>query len=146
MADGFDGLVDWAKQITEGLSDSEKRKLTKRLSTKFKQQMRKRIRSQKDPSGAKFIPRKRDQRGRIRRGAMFQRLPRLIKTAYNSSKAEVGFKGLTAQIMQTHQDGGLARPSPNQDPVRYPVRKTVGFSEEDIRIFKDEIEKFMMGD
>ncbi len=146
MANDLQPLETWLKNIAQSLSDSEKRQLSRRIASKLKQIMARRIRSQKDPSGAKFTPRKRDQRGRIRRGALFQRLPRLIKTAYNSSKAEVGFKGRTAKIMEVHQYGLTAKPSRRQDPVRYPVRETVGFSDDDIDVIKKEIEKFMIGD
>ncbi len=146
MANDLQPLETWLNNIAQSLSDNEKRQLSRRIASKLKQQMARRIRSQKDPSGAKFTPRKRDQRGRIRRGALFQRLPRLIKTAYNSSKAEVGFKGRTAKIMETHQYGLTAKPSRMQDPVRYPVRETLGFSDDDIDVIKKEIEKFMIGD
>ncbi len=144
MSDGFDGLEDWLKQISAGLSDSEKRQLTRRLATKLKQQMRKRIRDQRDPSGAKFTPRRRTQRGSIKRGAMFQRLPRMIRTAYSSSHAEVGFSGRTAKVMEVHQYGLVTRPSKNSKPTRYEVRQTLGLSDDDADIIKQTIQDFIL--
>lgn len=149
MKNGFDGLANWVNEITQGLDDNEKRKLTRKLASKLRQHWRQRIRSQKDPDGQTFTPRKnpkkRDQRGRIKRGAMFRRLPKLIKTAYSSNHTELGFHGRTAKIVETHHYGLTAQPSKMQDPVRYPVRELVGFSEDDIQLIKETIREFMSG-
>ena len=137
-------LSVWLKRINEQLSESQKRQITQRIATRLKQSMARRIKSQVAPSGARFTPRKRDHKRSIRRGAMFQRLPGLIKTAYSSTHAEVGFSGRTAKVMEVHQYGKVAKPSPNTRAVAYPVRETVGISPEDEQLIIKEVENFFM--
>ena len=140
--DDFSPLSVWLKRIETQLNDSQKRRLTQRISTKLKQSMARRIKSQVSPSGARFVPRKHDHKRSIRRGAMFQRLPKLIKNVYSSTHAEVGFAGHTATVMEVHQFGKVAKPSPNARAIAYPVRETVGFSPEDEQLIIKEIENF----
>lgn len=140
----FSELSVWLQRIDEQLGDDGKRRLMRQIATKLKQKMAQRIRAQRDPNGAGFIPRKRNHKRAIRRGALFQRLPRMIKTAYSSSHAEVGFAGRTATVMRVHQEGGRAAPAPGQTPVSYPVRQTVGFSSEDEQMIIEEIRNFLM--
>lgn len=75
---------------------------------------------------------------------MFTKTPRLLKTAYSTSHAEIGFAGRMAQIMAVHQYGQVARPSPTVRPVQYAVRETVGFSSEDEQLIIEEFENFFM--
>ena len=144
----FSGLTDWLKRIDEQLDDNAKSQLTQRIATKLKQQWSRRIRSQIDPSGAGFVPRKaksrRYQSQRIKTGAMFIRASRMLKTAYSAHHAEIGFVGRLAQIMAVHQYGQVAKPSPNARAVQYAQRETVGFSSEDEQLIIDEIENFFM--
>lgn len=139
----FSELGVWLQRIEHQLDDDGKRRLMRVIATKAKQKMTQRIRSQRDPNGAGFVPRKRDHVRSIRRGAMFQRLPRMIKTAYSASHAEVGFAGRTATVMRVHQDGGSAAPAKGMPPVRYAVRQTVGWSSEDEQMIIEEMRKFL---
>lgn len=146
MSDNFDELNPWLERINQQLDDGQKRRLNRRLATKLRTAMKRRIRDQKDPSGRKFTPRKRDRVGSIKRGAMFKRLPRMIKTAYSSRHAEVGFGGRTAEVMKVHQYGQTIKPSENASPTRYPVRETVGFSDDDKELIMNEIKEFLLND
>ena len=136
-------LVEWLHRIELNLDDAQKRKLMQRIATKLKRSMTQRIRAQQNPDGGHFVPRKCDHQRAIRRGAMFQRLPRMIKTAYSSTHAEVGFSGRTARVMSVHQYGLTAQPSPKTRAVNYPVRETVGFSPADEQIIISEIRNFL---
>ncbi len=144
----FSGLTDWLQRIDTQLDDGQKQALMRRITTRLKQQWSQRIRSQVDPSGAGFIPRKakgRKFRGkRVKTGAMFTRASRMLKTAYSTHHAEIGFAGRMAQIMAVHQYGQVARPSPTVRPVQYAVRETVGFSSEDEQLILEEFENFFM--
>lgn len=144
----FSGLTDWLQRIETQLDDGQKQALMRRIATRLRQQWSQRIRSQVDPSGAGFIPRKakgRKFRGkRVKTGAMFTKAPRLLKTAYSTSHAEIGFAGRMAAIMAVHQYGQVARPSPTVRPVQYAVRETVGFSSEDEQLIIEEFENFFM--
>ena len=144
----FSGLTDWLQRIDTQLDDGQKQALMRRITTRLKQQWSQRIRSQVDPSGAGFIPRKAKGRKfrskRVKTGAMFTKTPRLLKTAYSTSHAEIGFAGRMAAIMAVHQYGQVARPSPTVRPVQYAVRETVGFSSEDEQLIIEEFENFFM--
>jgi len=144
----FSGLSDWLQRIDDQLDDNGKSRLMQRISTKIKQKWSQRIRSQRDPSGAGFVPRKakpRKFRGkRVKTGAMFTKAHRQLKTAYSSNHAEIGFAGRLAAIMAVHQYGQVAQPSPNARAVQYAVRETVGFSSEDEQLIIEEFENFFM--
>ena len=144
----FSGLTDWLQRIDTQLDDGQKQALMRRITTRLRQQWSQRIRSQVDPSGAGFIPRKAKGRKfrskRVKTGAMFTKTPRLLKTAYSTSHAEIGFAGRMAAIMAVHQYGQVARPSPTVRPVQYAVRETVGFSAEDEQLIIEEFEQFFM--
>lgn len=136
----FSGLSDWLQQVADCVDDDGRRKLTQRISQKAKRAMTQRIAAQTDPSAAKFVPRKRNHARANRRGPLFQRLTRQIKTSYDSNKAEVGFSGRTATVMKVHQYGQSVQPSPNARAVNYPVRETVGWSQADEAMIIDEIQ------
>lgn len=144
----FSGLTEWLRRIDEQLDEGQKQALMRRIATRIKQQWSQRIRSQVDPSGAGFVPRKAKPRRflrqyrRIKTGAMFTKTPRLLKTAYSPNHAEIGFAGRMAAIMAVHQYGQVAKPSLNARAVQYAVRETVGFSPEDEQIIIEEFEQF----
>ena len=146
MSDNFDELGPWIDRIAQQLNASQTRKLNQRLSTKLRTALKRRIAAQKDPDGRKFTPRKRSQRGSIRSGAMFKRLPKMVKTAYSSSHAEIGFSGRTAEVMKVHQYGKTIKPSEDSKATRYPIRETVGWSDEDKKLIINEIKDFLLNE
>lgn len=146
MSDNFDELASWLERINQQLDANQKRKLNRRISTKMRTAWKRRIKAQKDPDGRKFTPRKRDQAGSIRRGAMFKRLPKMLKTAYSSRHAEIGFSGRTAEVMKVHQFGQTIKPNENSKPTRYPVRETIGWSDDDKKLIINEIKDFLLED
>lgn len=146
MTDNFDELTTWLNRINQQLSPQQKTRLNRQISIKMRTVWKRRIKAQKDPDGKRFAPRKRDQAGSIKRGAMFQRLPKMLKTAYSSKHAEIGFAGRTAEVVAVHQYGKTIKPNPNSKPTRYPVRKTIGWSDDDIELIIDEIREFLLNE
>lgn len=146
MSDNFAELAPWLERIAQQLNDGQKRTLNRRLSTKLRANLKRRLAAQTDPDGRRFTPRKRNQIGSIRSGAMFKRLPKMIKTAYSSSHAEVGFSGRTAEVMAVHQYGKTIKPSANARATRYAIRETVGWSDDDKQIIIDEIKEFLLNE
>ena len=144
MTDNFDELAPWLNRINQQLSPQQKTRLNRQISTKMRIVWKRRIKAQKDPDGKRFTPRKRDQVGSISRGAMFQRLPKMLKTAYSSKHAEIGFAGRTAEVMAVHQYGKTIKPNPKSKPTRYPVRKTIGWSDDDKELIINEIKDFLL--
>lgn len=126
MANDLSALSAWIGELTEHFDERQRRILTRKISQAVKKNWAKRIRNQQNPNGARFAPRRNRNRG-----AMFRHAPRMLKTAYNADKAEIGFDGRYAKIMEVHQYGQTIQPSDNARATTYDVRETVGFSVED---------------
>ncbi|MEF9955620.1 MAG: phage virion morphogenesis protein [Acinetobacter sp.] len=140
----FSALNHWLDDLALSLSPAEMRMLMRVIAQGLRTRMRDRIKQQQNPDGTKFIPRKRDQIGNIRRtGAMFQRINAYIKTDYSKDHAAVGFSHSTAKIARIHQHGLTRRPSPISKPVAYAKRELVGFSDDDVSWIKTTILDFM---
>lgn len=137
-------LSNWLDNLALSLSPSERRNLLRILSNGLRTRMRDRIKQQRDPDGFRFIPRKRDQIGNIRRqGALFQRLGRHMRTKYSANHSAVGFSGRTGFIAKVHQEGLTQRPKKNANLIAYPKRKTVGFSDDDVKWIEQAILIFL---
>ncbi|ATU46266.1 phage virion morphogenesis protein [Acinetobacter junii] len=142
--DAINGLNHWLDQITLLLEPSQRRELMRRLAQGLRVRFRERIKQQRDPNGNRFIPRKRDQIGNIKRqGAMFKSIGKELKTEYSENHAAVGFGGRTGFVASVHQEGKSIRPSKYAKTTRYPIRKTIGFSQDDQEWIKSEIQKFL---
>lgn len=142
--DAINGLNHWLDQITLLLEPSQRRELMRRLAEGLRVRFRERIKQQRDPNGNRFIPRKRDQIGNIKRqGAMFKSIGKQLKTEYSENHAAVGFGGRTGFVASVHQEGKSIRPSKYAKTTRYPIRKTIGFSQDDQEWIKSEIQKFL---
>lgn len=136
-------LQDWLNTIGQSISPDQRKRLMQKIAQGLRLRTRQRIASQREPSGQAFIPRKRNQRGRIRRDAMFAKLPKKLKTEYSSDHAAVGLKGRDAQVARVHQLGLSDRPNRRQNPIRYPVRELVGFSDDDRAWVAQQIQEFI---
>lgn len=142
--DAIVGLNHWLDQIALRLEPGQRRELMRRLAQGLRVRHRDRIKQQRDPNGYRFIPRKRNQIGRIKRqGALFQNIGKQLKTEYSSDHAAVGFGGRTAFVAKVHQEGENIKPSKNTKPTQYPIRELVGFSKDDIKWIKEQISNFI---
>ena len=137
------GLREWLDGLALSLAPAESKQLMQSLAQGLRVRTRQRINTQRDPDGNRFIPRKRDQLGRIRREAMFNKLPRQLKTQYSSEHAAVGLAGRNAFIARVHQYGLNDRPSRNTQPVRYARRELLGFSTDDQTWAMQQIQEFI---
>lgn len=143
--DAINGLNHWLDQITLLLEPSQRRELMRRLGQGLRVRFRDRIKQQRDPNGNRFIPRKRDQIGNIKRqGAMFQNIGKQLKTEYSENHVSVGFGGRTGFVASVHQEGKSIRPSKNAKPTQYPIRALVGFSQEDEIYIMKTISDFLV--
>ena len=119
------------------------------IITAVRREQLQRIAKQQDPDGNRFAPRARPQQGRQdqRTGPLFQRI-RLIKhTVVQSTESEgvMGFKGRAERIAAVHQHGQMDAPRKGWRPVRYPVRRLLGVSDQTERIVMDALEKHLLG-
>lgn len=138
------GLKHWLDQAELRLEPSQKRKLMQQLATGLRKRFSRRIFQQLDTDNKRFIPRKRQQIGRIKKeGALFKKIGKGLKTEYSDQHAKIGFGGQYANIARVHQEGKTIRPGKLSRPVAYPVRKLVGFSTDDELWITSEIEKFL---
>lgn len=137
------GLRHWLDGLAMSLAPAESKQLMQLLAQGLRVRNRQRIQSQRSPDGNRFIPRKRQQIGQIRRGAMFSKLPRQLRTVYSSSQAAIGFSGQIANIARIHQYGLRDRPSRNQQPVNYAQRELLGFSQDDQAWIMQKIQEFI---
>lgn len=130
--DAIVSLNHWLDQIALRLEPGQRRELMRRLAQGLRVRHRDRIKQQRDPDGYRFIPRKRNQIGRIKRqGTLFQNIGKQLKTEYSPDHAAVGFGGRTAFVAKVHQKGENIKPSKYAKPTQYPIRELVGFSQED---------------
>lgn len=143
--DAITGLNHWLDQIALRLEPGQRRELMRRLAQGLRVRHRDRIKQQRDPDGYRFIPRKRNQIGRIKRqGALFQNIGKQLKTEYSSDHAAVGFGGRNAFVARVHQEGENIKPSKYAKATQYPIRKLVGFSKDDENWIQSEIQKFLL--
>lgn len=142
--DAIVGLNHWLDQIALRLEPGQRRELMRRLAQGLRVRHRDRIKQQRDADGYRFIPRKRNQIGRIKRqGALFQNIGKQLKTEYSSDHAAVGFGGRTASVARVHQQGENIKPNRYAKPTQYPIRALVGFSQEDKKRIQQEILSFL---
>ena len=85
-------------------------------------------------------------RRRLQRAAMFEQLRtrRFLRTDATPDQATVGFTGHTADIAAVHQYGRIDRVA-GHSTTRYPVRRILGFTEDDIHWLGDKIISFIAG-
>lgn len=143
--DAIVGLNHWLDQIALRLEPGQRLELMRRLAQGLRVRHRDRIKQQRDPDGYRFIPRKRNQIGRIKRqGALFQNIGKQLKTEYSSDHAAVGFGGRTAFVAKVHQEGENIKPYRYAKPTQYPIRELVGFSKDDENWIINELQQFLI--
>lgn len=139
----FAALDRWFDQFLQHLEPSQRRELMRRLAQGLRIRAKDRIKQQRDPNGNRFIARKRDQIGNIKRkGTMFKKIGQQLKTEYSADKASIGFGGRSAYIATVHQEGRTIRPTDRAKPTKYPIRELVGFSQADQKWIETELERF----
>lgn len=135
------------ESIYRSLTASERRKLMKGIITAVRREQLQRIGKQTDPDGNRFAPRSTGQKRKDQAtGPMFKRL-RLIKhTVVQSTESEgvMGFKSRAERIAAVHQHGQMDAPRKGWRPVRYPVRRLLGVSDQTERIVMEELEKHLL--
>ena len=153
MTDADGGLEYFGDYFEEMLADIQpaKRKLVAR---KIGQRLRRanlvRIADNVQPDGSKMEPRKerRDRRGRIRVRAgtkMFKKLryARNFNIRASSDGVEIGPQGGIERTSRIHHYGLMGYVGKNRDGeairVRYPRRRLLGFSEDDIDGMTEEL-------
>ncbi len=142
--DAIAGLNHWLDALALRLEPAQRKTLMRILAQGLRLRFKDRIKQQNDPDGHRFVPRKRDQVGKIKRqGALFQNIGKQLKTEYSADHAAVGFGGRTATVALVHQDGQTIRPGRFAKSTSYPIRKLVGFSKDDEQWAMSIIENYL---
>lgn len=144
--DELQQLEQWAGPLLEKLQPAERRSLTRALGVDLRRSQQQRIAQQSDPDGAAYAPRKREKRlrdkaGRIKRGAMFEKIRQAkhLKVQSDANQVAIGFTGRVARIARVHQEGLSDRVSRDGPRIRYERRQLLGFSAADRELIRDRL-------
>lgn len=137
-------LEEWLQPLLARLSAVERGRVARAIGTRLRRNQTARIKSQLNPDGTAFAPRKqqtRARKGSIKRAAMFSRIRQTkhLRITANADEVTVGFLGRVARIAQVHQDGGMDRVRPGGPRVRYEQRQLLGFTEQDINDVRETL-------
>lgn len=140
-------LEEWAGALLGQLQPPARRQAMGDIARELRRSQQKRIAEQRNPSGAPFTPRKnqaskklRGKAGRIKRRAMFAKLrtARFLKFESNAEGLAIGFAGQVARLAKVHQEGQSAPVGPGIE-YKYPVRKLLGFTEQERQMIRDKL-------
>lgn len=137
MVDDLQALEDWVAPLLARLETKERRRLARSVARDLRRSQRERIKSQTNPDGTSYTPRKpqklRARQGSIRRQAMFGKLStaKWLKATTRGDTAVVGFLGSVARLAKTHQYGLRDRVDRDGPTIEYPQRELLGFTETD---------------
>ncbi|EAW1261762.1 phage virion morphogenesis protein [Salmonella enterica] len=119
------------------------------LARELRKRQQKRIARQMNPDGTPFAPRKRPiNRDGSPRGKMFrrERLARNLPVKASDSEASVAFRGPNTHTEQVHQFGLVDHVGRYHTAVRYPARRLLGFTDEDIHWIEELILNHIAGE
>ncbi|WP_136067089.1 phage virion morphogenesis protein [Modicisalibacter radicis] len=145
MADNLQALEDWAAPLLARLEAKERRRLARAIARDLRRSQRERIRSQTNPDGTPYAPRKPQKwlarQGSIRRKAMFGKLAtaKWLKATARGDAAMVGFFGNVARLAKTHQYGLRDRVDRDGPTIEYPQRELLGFTDQDREVILDSL-------
>lgn len=148
MTDDLQRFEQWAAPLIAALSEAQCRRLASDIGRQLKRSTGRRIAQQLNPDGSPFEPRKprlRDQRGSIRREAMFKKIrsPKYLLLRTNAEEIALGFLGRLARIARVHQEGLTDKPQPGSPDVEYPERQLLGFTDADSDMVRQTIMKHL---
>lgn len=144
--DDLQQLEQWAAPLLERLQPGARRALARELGVILRRSQQQRIAQQRNPDGSAYAPRKREKRlrdkaGRIKRGAMFEkiRLPKHLRVHTDASGVWVGFTGRVARIARVHQEGDRDYVNSQGLMVLYERRRLLGFSTADREMIRERL-------
>lgn len=150
--DNLEALEQWAGAALARLQPAERRKVAMDVGRELRRNQQRRIAAQQNPDGSAFEPRKprqvqqqrpplREQRGRIKRQAMFLKLrtARMMKVETDTAGVTIGFAGRVARIARVHQEGEESEVERGRHTYRYPVRQLLGLDQAAREMIRDRL-------
>lgn len=134
-------LQAWLQRMLATTSPSSRLRLARSIATDLRRSQYRRIAQQRNPDGTPYAPRRaplRTKAGRVRRGAMFQRLRQgaHMRARSDASSAAVEFTTRASRIARVHQEGMVDRVRPGGPRAAYARRELLGFTPTDIEQIK----------
>lgn len=145
MTDDIDALADWVEPLLKKMEPGERRNLMKGISRELRKANQQRMKEQQGPDGQGWEPRKpqdlRNQRGRIRKKAMFTKLrtAKYLKIRTSPDAAGLAFAGPVGRIAAIHHYGLRAKVDKNGPVYNYPARPLLGFARSDLEIITEKV-------
>lgn len=135
MSDDLESLDNWIAPLIDKLDATQRRALAKEVARDLARSQRDRIKTQENPDGTPFEPRKNleDRSGRIRRKAMFTKIrtAKYLKAKGTADAATASFVGRVSYVARVHQEGLRARVEPGGPRYDYPERRLLGYTAAD---------------
>lgn len=154
MSADLEDVQAWAAGLLARLTPTERKKVNRTIAAELRRDQNLRITAQKDPDGIPYEPRKqrrtsknlRGKKGHIKR-RMFTRLKtaKHLRIQATSDEAVVGFTGRAGRVAKVHQQGLRDRAAPGAPDVRYPVRRLLGFNDENRARILDALAAHLAG-
>lgn len=146
MTDNFIALEQRFNALLKNISPQQRKTLAQQIGRQLAQSQRQRIKSQKNPDGSAFEPRRarkvRSKKGRIKTQAMFKKLgtARFMRTKNSAEQVNIGYLGGNAAIANVHQYGLKSLVRRDRDyQVQYAQRELLGFSDNDVKLVEELI-------
>jgi phage virion morphogenesis protein len=139
--------------LLASLEPAQQKALIRTVARQLRASQAERIKANRNPDGSVMEPRKprireraggsgqlRARKGSIRRAAMFRKIhrPKYMKAEAGAGAASVSFTGAVSRIARVHQYGLRERVGGGQ-PVQYPRRELLGFTENDVRLLEEAV-------
>lgn len=123
------------ESLLNSLSPAQLRSAMREIASYLRKHNAFRIRSQQNPDGSAYTPRK----DKTVRRKMLTGFTKHLKQNVSMETLEVGIFGHAANLAHIHHDGQA------EDGIQYPSRKLIGFSDEDKYAIRDILLKFIAG-
>ena len=142
----MDTLTPRLQALIANLSDAERTRLARRIAARLQALNAARIAAQQQPDGTPFAPRQPQSsrypaaQAKLRR-PLFERLrdkTHLKIRAATAGLVEVGFSARDEAIARVHHYGLTDQVSPRLR-VRYPIRKLLGITQDDVEAITTEV-------
>lgn len=148
--DDLGALQTWVAGLLARTTAASRLRLARLVATDLRRSTYRRIAQQRNPDGSPYAPRQQPLRakvGRVRRGAMFQRLRQgtHMRARADASAAAVEFTMRASRIARVHQDGLVDRVRPGGPRVAYARRELLGFTRADVALIKRQVLEHLAG-
>ena len=148
MSGDLHALEAWAGALLAKLQPAQRRAINHKVAIDLRRSQAQRIKAQQGPDGTVYPARKRrkefkGKNGRLKRqkAAMFSKIrtEKHMKVKARGDQIEVGFFGWVARVARIHHEGKSEQTIKKHIVYKYPSRKLIGFSEDNLQKIKSSM-------